>query len=1464
MHKDRKIADVSLFKNAKLTLSHQLYGYICTKVKQMNTERIEIQSYDLYEQVEKIHRHPAATVSTIRAKYILLFKVLENACYELTAATTLSFANLFSRLDYICNIHHLTPSDKYAIQTMRRNCNAAFNDDFVPVMEEYLYDLRALVRFISLTFEEDIPASLLPEIPHSNRPYKGTRHSRIPYLRVAVTSWNEKEIFAVTDSEDNPFIIIDYSKGGYQGDLSYLSELLTENLQLNLLDVHVDEHEHYIPNQIVIHPDYLIDISALAACFREYGHHPLNYFMNRIKPRANTAPILMGNLAGQFLDDYINEQPEEEVSYKHSLKKFFAANALEFCTCPIPADFHAQAQTQMMNIRSFIHTILPHNIPSFNKQQTLLEASFICEQLGLQGRVDMLQKDFKVLIEQKSGKRDDYHRKHKEDHFVQMMLYQGVLMYNFGKQTEDMQTFLLYSKYTDGLMIEHFAERLFREAIQLRNYIVSYEMAFGEGAIAKVTEELSTDLLNVKLTNSRLWNDFQEPQLDETIHTLKRCTPLEKAYFQRFYTFISKETILQKTGGKDNPANGFAGIWHIPLAEKIESGNILLGLRILQKKKSAENKGYDWIELSIPQQGENYLPNFRAGDIIIFYAYQAYPDVRNQILMKGNIVSIEPDRLTILLRNGQQNKDIIGSENEIFAIEHDSSDISAANGIRGLYTFLSARNDRKELLLGARAPQVDTTLRLAKDYDRFNELILKEKQASDYFLLVGPPGTGKTSCALRFMVEEALASPGTSLLLLSYTNRAVDEICGMLTESGIADSVPFIRIGNELSCDKRFVPYLLKNAVSDCQKLADIQQRIKSTPIIVGTTTAINNRPHLFQLKKFDMAIIDEASQILEPELIGILSARHLQENAIKKFVLVGDYKQLPAIALQNAEEATVESDLLQAIGLTDCRNSLFERLYKQSPDEVKSILRKQGRMHPKIAAFPNHCFYFNEQLECIPLPHQQADSPYEANDYTPKDGLDRLLLNRRMIFVAAASPDGHGNEKTNQNEACIVAAALKRIYSITKSYFDADRTVGVIVPYRNQIAMIRKEISKLGIPDLLNISIDTVERYQGSQRDVIIYSFTIHNFSQLNFLTANTFREEEFIIDRKLNVAITRARKQLILTGNPDVLTANITFYKLMEYIRQENGFVDIPVNLFCSGDFEISDFSPAWDVRTDNYALPDYFKDCYKTFVEEPFLKYNTASEDEVHIRYKELIEYGRFNFIEKPQGAKLIGEYNTAIAYTYYYGCQQYCAAKALFEGTGNWLRKAIQNVSGRVVFCNLGCEAGISALAFADVTRVITNLDLTVIDIQPSEALEKLSDTFFGRTGYTRVQKVSYPRLGAVPPSLWNAHAVLSELIVFNLSNLFDRISPREAKGLALDINQLVHARPLNHYLLIYRDDSETPNTHSYQAFCNHLSKSLRPINEKMPFKGSFYYNRQPDLHEQHPVSKTFYYEIRTNQ
>ena len=1413
--------------------------------------RIELQSFDLFNRIERIHHQPTAAPDNLQAKYILLHKVLEQACYELTTGVTLSFANLFSRLDYICKEKKMTPSDRYAIQTMRRNCNAAMGDRFQADMQEYLYDLRALVRFVSLGFEEDIPASILPEIPHSNRPYQGTRLSHIPYVRASVTSWNDTQIFAATDSETDPFIIINYAKGGYDGDLLYLKDLLSENLPLNLLDVRVDEENHYIPNLIVIHPDYLIDISSLAACFREYGHHPLNYFMNKIKPRANTAPILMGNLASQFLDDYINEQPQEPVSYPRTIKKFFAASALDFCTCPLPADFHAQAQAQMMNIRSFVHDVLPHNIRNFNKKNTLLEASFICEKLGLQGRVDMMQKDFQVLIEQKAGKRDEYHRRHKEDHFIQMMLYQGVLMYNFGQETAHMQTFLLYSKYADGLLIEHFAENLFRESIKLRNYIVHNEMRLGDGAIGEIVDSLSTDLLNELQIGGKLWNDYQEPQLQTAINTLKRCTPLERAYFNRFFTFVSKEQILSKTGGSNDASHGFAGNWHIPLHEKLEAGNILTGLTIQEKQSSGPGKGYDLIELHIPAQDEDFLPNFRTGDMVILYAYKEEPDMRKQILMKGNILELQPDRMTLVLRNGQQNKDIIGGKEEVFAVEHDFSDTSANNGFRGLYAFLSAQADRKELLLGVRPPAQLEDVKLNGDYGRFNELILKEKQAKDYFLLVGPPGTGKTSCALRFMVEEALSEPDTSILLLSYTNRAVDEICAMLTDSGIADRTPFIRIGNELSCDKRFVPYLLKYSLDDCPKLTDIQQKMARTRIFVGTTTAINNRLNLFTLKHFQLAIIDEASQILEPDLIGILSARHQQHNAIDKFVLVGDYKQLPAIAQQSAEEAAVTDLLLRNIGLEDCRNSLFERLYKSSPDTCRSILHKQGRMHPAIAEFPNQTFYYREQLESVPLPHQLEETPYEAG-LTPQDTIDQLLLERRMVFIPAEAPDHLTcSDKTNPNEARIVATLLGHIYRLTESRFDPNRTVGVIVPYRNQIAMIRKEIARLQLPALQDISIDTVERYQGSQRDIIIYSFTIQNFSQLNFLTANTFQEGNFLIDRKLNVALTRARKQLLLTGNPHILGANITFYKLMEYIRLHNGYLETDAHSFCRGNFTLPSYRKNWEVADGTYSLPAHFKQVFSELITPP------AQLEENETYYREATAYGRSDFRTLPEE---MSPSDFCQVYNYLYMRKQYAAAQALFTGSGNWLHDLIHKVSGRVVFCDLSCEAGASGLAFADVCRSLPHLDLTYMGIYPMQEMGETAEAFFRSPAYKHIQASWYPRLSAVPAAFWQAHAVLTELVIFNLSSLFDRIAPREARDLALQINQLVHARPLNHYVLVYRDDAgPCMHNHSYTAFCNHLSAELKPLQPQMPLFGKIHCEPTEGV----PLSQEFLYEIRTN-
>ena len=583
----------------------------------------------------------------------------------------------------------------------------------------------------------------------------------------------------------------------------------------------------------------------------------------------------------------------------------------------------------------------------------------------------------------------------------------------------------------------------------------------------------------------------------------------------------------------------------------------------------------------MPDQGKDFLPNFRIGDMVYLYTYKLKeePDVRKAILYKGVLQEIHSDEIVVHLTDGQQNADIF-EMNLPYAIEHGTSDASTGGSIRNLHQFICAPKEKRDLLLGQRAPQRDASLTLTRHYDDvLDDIILRAKQAQDYFLLVGPPGTGKTSRALKFMVEEALndgtgmptaesiasggktaQQPASSILLMSYTNRAVDEICEMLVDSGI----PFLRLGSEYSCDERFRPYLIEKAISDCPKLEAIKQYIIGTRVIVGTTSMMTSKPFIFSLKHFKLAIIDESSQILEPNLIGLLSA-------VDKFILIGDYKQLPAVVQQSEQDSgiptindsqkggIIDMSILQDICLTNCRNSLFERLIHWEDYEERSefigILRRQGRMHPEIAEFPNRMFYRREKLEPVPCPHQlETELSYTLPS---EDALDDLLKEHRMIFLPSKfCKEPNVSDKINANEAAIVVDLLRRIHRFYGERFDAKKTVGVIVPYRNQIAMVRKGIEKLGIPELEKISIDTVERYQGSQRDVIIYSFTIQNIWQLDFLAGNSFVEDGAIIDRKLNVAITRARKQMIMTGNPEILRNNQIFSELMNYVKEKGGY--------------------------------------------------------------------------------------------------------------------------------------------------------------------------------------------------------------------------------------------------------------------------------------------------------------------
>lgn len=997
-----------------------------------------------------------------------------------------TFGNLFSQIDFVCKHFGLKAQQKWAIQQARRHSNGRETLS----RDEWHYDLRAVTLLISSIFHEDVPGELLQLLPVNLQPQPTQLSINKRYIRCIVRSYNDKTITA--DSEEGE-IVIDYDNTDGGRDFAYLQKILREGMQLNLLDCHYDEK--IVPGLIVVEPDFMLDISSLAACFTAYGHHPLLYTVSRLKPRPNTQATLLGNFAGTALDDIIHNP---QVTLQQSLQRSYREQAERFAACEDfnKESFEQAAAAQMENIRQTASILnsefLIHN--------SLLEPSFVCEHLGLQGRVDLMTADMSLLVEQKSGKNQkieyqshDAHGLQLESHYVQLLLYYGILRYNFEKSDNQVDTRLLYSRYAPekGLIAVNYYRTLFREAIKLRNQIVATELLIARDGFGRIIPLLNADIIYKGVARDGYFHRYILPELLTLNSYLLTLNPLERAYYERMMTFVYREQRAQKLGSSEQTLHHAGGcssdLWLMPLNEKQEQGNIIMPLHIIKREKTDPDGGYNRITLrfsNVPNASPLGTLNFRKGDMIYLYQYDEEPNVRKSILYKGSLEDIHDGKVIILLNDGQQNESVFALSDKTWAIEHGGSDVGTNSNIRSIHQFIQSSPRKKALLLGQRTPEADTSLVLSQSYSPYyDDILLKVKQARDYFLLVGPPGTGKTSMALRFMVEEELKGIDTSsILLMAYTNRAVDEIRSMLEDAGLAD-------------DER---------------------------ILTGTTSMMQARPFLLEGRHFSLAIVDEASQVLEPGLIGLLSS-----DQIDRFVLVGDHKQLPAVVQQNPEEARIDDPLLRSIGLNDCRQSLFQRLYnwevRQQRTQFIGTLHRQGRMHPDVASFASNHFY-HAWLQPVPLPHQQETAI--GYDLPSQDAIDDILKTHRIVFFDSTP------------NTIDLALRIRRFYG---DHFNPEKTLGIIVTYRHQIAAIREVL-----PD---ISIDTVERYQGSQRDVIIYDVGVSRQYQLDFLTASTFTDDEGqTVDRKLNVALTRARKQMIIVGCSSILRQNTLYRQLID----------------------------------------------------------------------------------------------------------------------------------------------------------------------------------------------------------------------------------------------------------------------------------------------------------------------------
>lgn len=932
-------------------------------------------------------------------------------------------------------------------------------------------------------------------------------------IRIVVDRWTSDHIEG--HSPNGNFLSIPLGP-----DFSYLPALLKVGCQLNVVD----------DGQLIIYePDALMDISSIAQCIESYGSLPYNYMLSQIRPSVNSSAILMGNFAGQLLDEQVHF---DDVPYEESTRQFFRHYAIQLATCPdLDFGFHTQAKAQAAHIRKVIREVMPQRVKGFQRDLVLLEPSFFCEMLGFQGRMDLLQLDYKVLIEQKAGKGawpdgpDPQTPRQQPKHYVQMLLYMAILHYGFGIPTDHIQCFLLYSRYDNPLLPLGEARHLLLDAIRVRNQVVWCEQWYAAGHTT-VLEQLTPEHLNQAHATDPIW-DNKAKELRQLLRPLHEASPVERAYYHRLMAFLHTEQWISKVGSPYNPEVGNATKWKLTLEEKIQAGCIYQGLHLVQP--AADHQGaVERLLLHFPEGWESDTTNFRLGDPVIVYPYDCgeEPDARRTMVQRGYLQQVDGQGVLVRLRAPQTDARVFRHTraDALWAIEHDGID-NYSSLYRGLHSFLSAPQARKDLLLAQRHPVVDEQQTLCGDYGAFNELALRAKQAREMFLVIGPPGTGKTSFGLlNILKEQLLSDPESKVLLMSYTNRAVDEICSKLVEEGI----DFLRVGSEASSVPEYHPYLLENRVQDCATVQDVTSLIHGMRVFVATTTAMNGMTPLFRLVQFSLAIVDEASQILEPHIVPLLAATSGSRQAIGRFVLIGDHKQLPAVVQQEPSEARVQDPLLHQIGLTDCRNSFFQRMlsfYRDDPS-VCYMLTRQGRMHPDIAAFPNQAFYAG-RLGVAGLAHQQEPSPQP-----------------RVLFFDIPAPRETVSDKVNLPEAICIARLVEQA-----SQQFAMRDIGIIVPYRNQIATIRSAMHSQGLTDIDDVTIDTVERYQGSQREVIIYGFTVQRPYQLDFLSQGNFEEDGMEIDRKLNVAMTRARKYLYMVGNATLLRQNTVFRKMLDY---------------------------------------------------------------------------------------------------------------------------------------------------------------------------------------------------------------------------------------------------------------------------------------------------------------------------
>lgn len=513
--------------------------------------------------------------------------------------------------------------------------------------------------------------------------------------------------------------------------------------------------------------------------------------------------------------------------------------------------------------------------------------------------------------------------------------------------------------------------------------------------------------------------------------------------------------------------------------------------------------------------------------------------------------------------------------------------------------------DALEYSLHKRQPQEDDKTILNKTLDfKDKSLNQSQKQAirkalasRNFFLIHGPFGTGKTRTLIELINQEFIL--GSKILATAESNAAIDNILERLAKS--CPEITMTRLGHPQRVDKENIQYTLAYKVEkhklnkkideirekieklskkrdeytkptpryrrgftdseifrlgvqrqgsrgispatmnsmanwleknkDIDKLHNtikdiensiIQDIVEKSDVILST----NSSAALEAIAKtrFDIAIVDEASQATIPSvLIPIAKA--------KKFVLAGDHKQLPPTIISNKAH--------------ELEDTLFEELINKYPDKA-ALLNTQYRMNQLLMEFPNSEFYNSKLNSAETVKDIVITDIIEENKLSETEKVkieDQLLSDDQpLIFVDTSKIDKHGEKQLKDSKSIINLTEAETTLEIVDFYQKLgidDSDIGIISPYADQVNLLK---------DKTNLEVKTVDGFQGREKEIIIISTVRSNDKgKIGFLTDL----------RRLNVALTRAKRKLIIIGNKETLKTNPTYERLIEHAKENKRII-------------------------------------------------------------------------------------------------------------------------------------------------------------------------------------------------------------------------------------------------------------------------------------------------------------------